>query len=112
MMMKLGGLSAARSTETFGLSTNDTKRAKDTNGRREVFDTFTFLARSRTGVRPWNITAAGHKMLPRGRIAGGLGWSDLTARDRSLESHRSSVGGVAQLGERIHGMDEVRGSSP
>src|SRR5687767_9487539 len=24
----------------------------------------------------------------------------------------SNVGGVAQLGERIHGMDEVRGSSP
>lgn len=54
----------------------------------------------------------GSTILPRVRKSAHRGWSHSRLGPTIKALNHDVQGGIAQLVERIHGMDEVRGSSP
>ncbi len=69
--------------------------------------------RSTKGGSEWPLAALGSTM--RAHEFGGLAaspWCDDPMSKVGVRSNVDPFGGIAQLVERIHGMDEVRGSSP
>ena len=60
----------------------------------------------------WKFCEAVAKTLRLERRSGEIGGRGLQGLGRPLECASSLFGGIAQLGERLHGMQEVSGSIP